>query len=97
MCYAIIIRLKFLFFIIIEKYESDFLFLYTELQYLEADVLLMDSTLEFCSLSCSTSDCDSFDYCQNTKTCLLNNRNKMNTRNTTTKTDLCGHYISKII
>ena len=67
---------------------------------LEAEVVLKEASLELCSLACVNADgfnCNSFDFCTVTKTCLLNSGAQQITKNpnATVPTDSCAHYKSE--
>lgn len=58
-------------------------------------------SIEFCSFACVNSDginCNSFEYCPESKTCLLNSGQKpigSNIQNI--EKDICAHYRSKYL
>lgn len=64
-------------------------------------MVLNDASLNLCSLACVNADgfnCNSFEFCPLTKTCLLNSGNQQVTKNpnATVPTDNCSHYKSKL-
>lgn len=74
----------------------DFTYVTTENIVLDAEIILSDSSLDSCSSECvvrSGFTCRSFDYCPETKTCLLNSGPKQIKENAAQfKRDDCGHY-----
>ncbi len=65
-------------------------------------MVLKDASLNLCSLACVNADgfnCNSFEFCPLTKTCLLNSGNQQVTKNpnASVPTDNCSHYKSKLL
>ncbi len=77
----------------------DFTFISTEQLVLDAEIVLKESSLETCSKECVTANgfsCKSFEYCQETKTCMLNSGDKkIKNSNASLQFDDCGHYRSE--
>jgi hypothetical protein len=81
------------------SYVQDFKYTSTITTNLEAEIVLKDANLNLCSLACVNADgfnCNSFDYCPLTMTCLLNSGNQQVTKNPngTVSSDSCAHYKS---
>ena len=65
---------------------------------LDAEIVLKGATLDTCSKECVTADgfaCKSFEYCIETKTCLLNSGDKKIKNSVASlQFDDCAHYRS---
>lgn len=74
----------------------DFTYITTEDIVLDAEVILTESNIDSCSSQCvirAGFSCKSFDFCPETRTCLLNSGPKQVKENTAQfKQDSCGHY-----
>ena len=85
------------------SYIQDFKFTSTATINLQAEIVLQEADLNLCSLTFVNADgfqCNSFDFCPITKTCLLNSGNMAisnNIPNANVTTDSCSHYKSKIL
>jgi hypothetical protein len=82
------------------RYLDDFKYILSENVTLSAEVVYKESNLELCSLTCVTADgfvCNSFYYCPESKSCLLNSGYAQQVSNTDAPKDLCGLYNSKNI
>lgn len=56
-------------------------------------------SIDSCSFECVNSDgfsCKTFDYCPESKTCILNSGQKPLESNQDTKKEICAHYRSMI-
>lgn len=81
-------------------YLSDFSFTSSANISLEADLVFSGADVEQCSFLCVTSDgfnCKSFDYCPQSKKCLLNKGLKPNSTTPTQNQDFCFNYRSNLI
>ncbi len=81
------------------NYLSDFIFTSTSTINLDADLIYSETTIEQCSKQCVTADgfkCKSFDFCQNSKKCLINKELKKESKfqNGSIATDSCDNYKS---
>lgn len=80
-------------------YLSDFSYTSTAEIDLTAEIVYQKSSLELCSVLCSTADnfnCKSFDFCANSSYCLLSSDFRKKPSNSTgfIKTDTCANYKS---
>jgi hypothetical protein len=78
---------------------QDFTYTSTQTINLDAEVVISDSTSTSCSIACVIADnflCKSFDYCPESKTCLLNSGNSVKSplANGTIKVDSCLNFRS---
>ena len=81
----------------LEKYLFDFTYIETKNIPLSAESVLKEISIEGCSMECVTGDgllCKSFDYCPESKTCLLNSKSTQDSSSTTAKYENCGYYRS---
>lgn len=81
-------------------YLSDFTFTSSSNISLEADLVFEGASVEQCSFFCVTSDgfnCKSFDYCPETKKCLLNKGSKPSSQSPSQSKDFCYNYRSNMI
>jgi len=78
---------------------ADFLYTSTAEIYVEGDLVFTDSSIEKCSQFCVSADgfeCKSFNYCQGSRSCLLNKGLIQNTtRQTGVAKEVCRNYKSK--
>jgi len=85
----------------LERHISDFTYTSSANITLSAEIVLKDLSLDRCSSACidaSGFNCKSFDYCPESRTCLLNSGQvAINTKPPTSEQerDVCGHYRSK--
>ena len=82
------------------NYLSDFSFISSANITLQSDIVYENSNPEQCSLLCVTSDafsCKSFDFCPESKTCLLNSAlaKKLAFNAADAKRDICNNFKSK--
>lgn len=64
----------------------------------QGDLILEKSSIEKCSKTCVTSDgfnCQSFDYCPESQTCLLNKGFFKSSGGITNSSESCRNYKSK--
>jgi len=81
----------------IGDYLSDFSYTSTAEIDLSAEIVYQKSSLELCSVLCSTADnfnCKSFDFCPNSTYCLLSSDFRKPTNSPNIKTDMCANYKS---
>lgn len=79
------------------NFLSDFTYVATSEIKLIGEVVLSDANLERCSAYCVTSEgirCKSFEYCESSKTCILNSGSSNLILNLNVPSDKCGHYRS---
>lgn len=79
------------------KFLSDFTYVATSEIKLIGEVVFNDADLERCSAYCVTAEgfrCKSFDYCESSKTCILNSGSANQIINQNVPIDNCGHYRS---
>lgn len=81
------------------KYITDFTYIDTNEISLNGEVVFKDMiNIDLCSFECINSDgfnCKSFDYCADSKTCILNSGQKpVESAINLNKTDKCAHYRS---
>ena len=67
---------------------------------MDGEVVLKDASLSLCSLACVNADgfnCNSIDFCPESKTCLLNSGNQQITQNSNDNAtfESCSHYKRK--
>ena len=83
------------------RYIEDFTYIETSIIPLDGEVVLSESNIDVCSVACVANEafsCKSFDYCKETKTCLLNSGEKQNIKKIKASQadvkDSCAHYRS---
>jgi hypothetical protein len=100
-------HLKIFFKLNLGKFIQDFTYISTSTIKLEAEIILQGSSLELCSLACVGADgfnCNSFDYCPKSETCLLNSNQNGPQQSSSRSaflpkadTDECAHYKRSIL
>ncbi len=81
------------------NFIDDFTYISTNEIKLDAEVVIIEPSLDLCGAACVSSqgfNCKSFDFCPESQTCLLNSGQVQKLTLNEIRTDICGHYRSKI-